>query len=98
MHYRCFSFLILIRAILFVCAFFKDSSPVVGKVLIAVNHTLPELSLVAINYRAHVLHGGVAYDWGQISFQVREIENWGKTHRKRDKIDNFRGSVCTKGS
>ena len=38
-----------------------------GKVLIAVNHTSPELSVVEINYRAHVLHGGVAYEWGQLS-------------------------------
>lgn len=41
-----------------------------GKVLIAVNHTSPELSVVEIEYRAHVLHGGVAYEWGQVSFQV----------------------------
>lgn len=41
-----------------------------GKVLIAVNHTSPELSVVEIDYRAHVLHGGVAYEWGQVSFQV----------------------------
>lgn len=42
-----------------------------GKVLIAVNHTTPALSVVEIDYRAHVLHGGVAYEWGQVSFQVR---------------------------
>lgn len=41
-----------------------------GKVLIAVNHTMPDLSVVEISYRAHILHGGVAYEWGQVSFQV----------------------------
>lgn len=44
----------------------------VGKVKIDLNHTTQALSVVEIDYRAHVLHGGVAYEWGQVSFQVRE--------------------------
>lgn len=76
MHCRvtCFSFLCLFVdfcSFVLYGHFFLDSSPVLGKVIIAVNHTLSDLSMVEINYRAHVLHGGVAYDWGQISFQVQ---------------------------
>lgn len=44
-----------------------------GQVVIVMNHTNPDLSEVQIGYRAHVLHGGVAYEWDQVSFQVREI-------------------------
>ena len=58
-----------------------------GKVLIAVNHTMPELAVVEIDYRAHVLHGGVAYEWGQVSFQVSgkggEAGRWRERERGR---------------
>ena len=57
-----------------------------GNVLIAVNHTSPELSVVEIDYRAHVLHGGVAYEWGQVSFQVNREggREGGRNKRKKE--------------
>ncbi|CAM9799384.1 unnamed protein product, partial [Choristocarpus tenellus] len=54
-----------------------------GTLLIAVNDSTPGQSMLEVGYQAHVLHGGLAYEWTQVSFQVRGVGSLGSCYNDR---------------